>query len=261
MEPKTKHFQTPEELELETKKAELTELENQLADQELVLASLEAELSAFQKEYYRLVVTKFWELDELEALIAEAEVRANPKSKSATTKAEETRAKAEETRKNIADAPPPPDETPAFKPSDKLKQMYRDAAKTLHPDLTTDEAERERRTRAMAEANQAYADGDEERLEAILRDWQSSPDAVPGEGIAAELVRAIRKAAQVRQRMIVIQQAIEALRTTDLFKLLEAAIAAKERGEFLLEEMSNHLTTRIDATQKRYKSIISKVKE
>jgi hypothetical protein len=41
----------------------------------------------------------------------------------------------------------------------------------------------------MAEANAAYEKGDETRLHAILQEWESSSEAVKGDGVVAELVR------------------------------------------------------------------------
>ena len=55
--------------------------------------------------------------------------------------------------------------------------MYREAAKRIHPDLATDPADRERRTRFMAEANRAYEAGDAEALQRILDEFQDGADA------------------------------------------------------------------------------------
>ncbi len=63
-----------------------------------------------------------------------------------------------------------------FKPSKSLKQLYREAAKSFHPDLATDEDERERRHCLMVEVNRAFHDRDEERLQGILREWKRNPD-------------------------------------------------------------------------------------
>jgi hypothetical protein len=63
----------------------------------------------------------------------------------------------------------------------------------LHPDLTTSEHERTRRHRFMSEANKAYSHGDQLKLRALLHEWISSPEGVPGEGVGAELIRAIRR--------------------------------------------------------------------
>ena len=106
-----------------------------------------------------------------------------------------------------------------FKPGDELKRLYREIARTIHPDLSTDDTKRLRRTRLMAEANDAYAMGNESKLRAILDEWDSSPDAVEGEGIAAELVRTIRKIHQVERRLVEISSAITELRQSALHGL------------------------------------------
>src|SRR5207249_2115239 len=88
-----------------------------------------------------------------------------------------------------------------FQPSEPLKTLYRTVAKRVHPDLTTDAQARIRRTALMAEANGAYAAGDICRLQAILDQWDNAPDTVEGTGVGAELIRVIRKIAQVEQRL------------------------------------------------------------
>ncbi|MGA3008134.1 MAG: hypothetical protein ABSE59_09615 [Opitutaceae bacterium] len=56
-------------------------------------------------------------------------------------------------------------------------------AKRIHPDLTKDSGDQERRTRFMTEANRADAAGDAETLRRILDEYQDGADAVEGEGI------------------------------------------------------------------------------
>lgn len=112
---------TPEEQELDKKLAELAALEAELAESELDLATLQAELHAFEREYLRVVGIRYTELDWVEAQIAEYMAYL-------------------ESSRN-------------FKPSDSLKKLYREVAKSIHPDLTTDEAERSCRQRLMAEAS------------------------------------------------------------------------------------------------------------
>jgi hypothetical protein len=51
-----------------------------------------------------------------------------------------------------------------FKPSADLKTLFREVAKRIHPDFAKDDAERQRRTRFMADANEAYSRGDAEAL-------------------------------------------------------------------------------------------------
>ena len=59
-----------------------------------------------------------------------------------------------------------------FKSSESLKKLYREVAKAIHPDLTTDEKERVRREKLMAEANLAYGEGNEAKLQSILSEWK-----------------------------------------------------------------------------------------
>lgn len=142
-----------------------------------------------------------------------------------------------------------------FKPSQELKKLYREVAKCIHPDLATDEAERKRRQQLMAEANQAYEDGNEERLQAILHNWQSSPESVKGEGISFELIRIIRQIAQSRERLKVIQAEIEALEQTELYQLKIQVIKAKESGQDLFTEMAAQLDEEIDAANEKLEKL------
>lgn len=79
----------------------------------------------------------------------------------------------------------PPQPAPPGLTSDGIRNLFRDVAKAIHPDLTHDERARTRRQALMAEANRAYADGDEEQLRLILAAWQQSPEAVQGTDAAA----------------------------------------------------------------------------
>jgi multidrug efflux pump subunit AcrA (membrane-fusion protein) len=63
--------QTPEELELEKKKSELSALEAELSQRELELATAQAELHTFERRYLRVVGVRYAELDDIEAQIAE----------------------------------------------------------------------------------------------------------------------------------------------------------------------------------------------
>ncbi len=63
--------QTPEQQELDKELAELAALETELAQRELDLATLQAELHAFEREYLRVVGIRYTELDRVEAQIAE----------------------------------------------------------------------------------------------------------------------------------------------------------------------------------------------
>jgi DnaJ-domain-containing protein 1 len=219
--------QTPEDEELEKKLAELTALETELIQRELDLTTVHAELHSFEREYLQIVGSRYIELERIEAQITEY----------------------------IAYLESSRD----FNPSDSLKKLYREVAKRIHPDLTTDEAEKVRRQQLMVEANQAYEAGDEEKLKAILHDWESSSESVKGKGIAAELIRVIRKIAQCRDRLKTIEKEIESLEQTELYQLKTQVFTAKEIGQDLLAEMAQHLDEQIAEALQRLTELKEKL--
>jgi hypothetical protein len=236
---------SPEDWELAQKRAQLLDLETQLSERELALATLQAELSAFEALYLRVVGTKFAERDDLQAQIAEIISIADPESDRLHNIATEAREKANESAAaNAAVAVQQKKES--FKPTDRLRSLYREIAKRVHPDLATDQRDRSRRTQIMAEANLAYAAGDEARLRAILQEWEASPDSVEGVGVAAELIRTIRKIHQITQRLARIDDDMATLKTSELHHLRDQVEAAQARGRDLLAEMREQLEAEIE---------------
>jgi hypothetical protein len=152
----------PEEEELGVKRQEVEALENQLVERELYLVGLRAELAAFERLYLRTVGALYAELDEIEAQIAEVHLRHNPTDREAQAAARGARAHAEETRASTRDIAL--SESVRFSAPPSLKDLYREVARRIHPDLATDEADRARRQRFMAQANRAYEEGNEARL-------------------------------------------------------------------------------------------------
>jgi peptidoglycan hydrolase CwlO-like protein len=148
--------QTPEERELEKKKSEFAALEVELIQRELDLATLRAELTDFESRYIGTVGVLYADLDEIEALIAEAQAKRKPGDSNTQEQAARARAQAQESSETVrAIAEPKP------KPSESLKKLFREVAKRIHPDLAGNDADRARREKLMAEANLAYENGDE----------------------------------------------------------------------------------------------------
>jgi hypothetical protein len=244
-----KRRKTPEEEELDKKLTELNELESELAQCELDLATLHGELRAFEIRYLRIIGIRYAELDDIEAQIAELQARLTPKDKNSQKHAEQARTKAQESAQ-AAGGVQESFRQDRFTPSESLKKLYREVAKSVHPDLANDEKERDRRQRLMAEANRAYEEGDEPRLESILHEWETSPDFVKGEGIGADLVRVIRKIAQVQGRLRVIDTEIVQLKQSNLYQLKIKVEEAEKEGRDLLKEMASQLDEQIAFAKK-----------
>lgn len=250
-------FRSPEEEELEAKREELQRLQSELVESELQLANLRSELIVFERKYMEIVGSRYAELDNLEARIAEQTAHQNPTDASAQREAESARARAQESAEALGDSGRR-SSGPDFEPTEALQKLYRQAARELHPDLTTDEGEKARRQKAMAEVNKAYEECDEERIRQILDEWRSSPDQIRGDDTAAELVRVIRQIAQIRKRLDAIGQEIVELRQSELSQLKSQVDEATAAGRDLLAEMADRVTERIDEAKTRLESLLSR---
>jgi hypothetical protein len=252
---------SPEDEELARKRAKLGELESKLADRELELAATTADLIHFEQKYLRWVGRRYAKIDELKARIAEAHAKQNPKAKDAQEKAYQARVQAEESAKAVGDEKTDgtslDDESTTKKTpqSDSLKKLYRQAAKLLHPDLTLDGDEKNKRTRIMADLNDAYAKGDEERVKSILRDWHAAPESVQGDGTAMELIRVIRKIAQVEKRLRTITDELERMKDVELSKLKKQVDESFSDGRNLIRELCERLDHEIVDLLARLKQV------
>lgn len=244
-------IQKPEERELENKKAELASLEGDLIQRELDLATSRADLAEFEFRYLRAVGVLYAELDEILARIAEAQARRTPSDVGAQAHAERARAQAGESSEAASAI-----REPKSKPTESLKKLFRDVAKRIHPDLAASDADRARRQILMAEANRAYEEGDEAKLLSILQEWETSPDSVEGEGAGPELIRAIRKIAQIQKRLVEIEAEMKQLNSSDLYQLWAKTEEAENQGRDLLEEITSHVEHEIDAARSRLASIV-----
>lgn len=239
---------SPEEEELASKRKELASLRAQLAEQELFLATARAEIAAFEARYLRTVGVLYAELDEWNARIAEiiAERESSEQTRSAATQA---RAQAQESYSAVHGEAAQLEE---YAPGAELKSLYREVAKQVHPDLATDQADRERRERLMKAANHAYQHGEVAALRRILEEAETSPESVQGAGVAADLVRAIRQIRQLRNRLSEIEPEIAVLRESEIAKLKARAEVAKAQGRDLLAQMAADLTGKVKVARQRY---------
>jgi hypothetical protein len=233
----------PEEEELKLKKQELQGLESKLIELELQLVGLRGELSAFERHYLKRVGVLYAELDEIEAQIAELLARRDPGNAKAQGTAKEARARVDESRTGAADIVGK--QTTRFIPSSSLKSLYREVARRIHPDLAVDDSDRAKRQKLMAEANLAYENGDEAKLRTILEEYESSPESVFGQGAGVELVRVIRKIAQVKRRLADIQSETEGIRASDLFELKKKVDEGTKQERDVLNEMASAVQSQI----------------
>jgi len=221
-------FLTPEEEEIETKQAELAALQQQAIGAEQEFKTLCADLKAFEAEYVRVLGPCFEQMEQL-------------KADAAATKP----------RSSGGDDITCPSAQQAACPPGEFKTLFREVAKTMHPDLASSDEERRRRDEAMAHANAAYADGDHDKLREMLHRWKADPDAVEGDDAGARLIRLIRSIARAKTRLTQIRAEIRDLRQSDSYFLRQRAERAAEENRDLLAELCVKLEQQIVQQRER----------
>ncbi len=224
--PEAKHLLEQEEL--------LEKLAEQLTADEMEFAETGTAFARFRAEYFVRVAPLYAELHRLEADVA-IRVAQDERTEDARTKAAKKEAGPAHSRRASEDQS---DETmPAAErevraaPSPDLKQLYREAAKRVHPDLATEVPEKERRHRIMTALNTAYALGDAVAIQRMIDIEISRPEAIIGDDWGARLMRVIRKVAQVRARLSELAELTLSLRADPLFVVFEAYRTGWEAGQ------------------------------
>jgi len=160
--------------EIEQKREFVARLEQERTDFEL-------EIAAFEVTYNAEVKPLQDELDTINLHIQEYELRnellrfRGSRLSAVQLEAEvELRLHGQHTQATFSDTPPPharqrwegapPSSEPDVVTKAKLKSLYRELAKRFHPDLVTNDLEREAHGARMAEINDAYARSDLESL-------------------------------------------------------------------------------------------------
>jgi len=219
-------------------------LEAVLGERAAEVTRAKADLAAFRNRYREDVGLLHEELDELERAIAEAEL--GEISKLVESGAD-------------SPSPPPagarPDDLPRLT-SDAVRSLFREVAKTIHPDLGRDDLTRDQRHALMVEANRAYALGDEERLRSILDSWERSPEAVQGTDREATRLRLVRRIAQIEEQLTVYAGELAALHDSPLGQLKTMVDEAAARGKDLVADMVRRLKRDITAARNRLDAML-----
>ncbi len=231
--------------DLDSLRAQLTGLEDRLGDRSAEVLRARADHDAFRIRYRQEVGLLHDELDRLELDLAEAELGI--------------------LTERLGDTAEPPGDPAAERlepqprfTSDAVRRLFRDVAKAIHPDLTRDDAARDRRHSLMIAANRAYALGDEEQLRAILQAWERSPDAVQGTDQDAMRLRLERRIEQIEEQLQALAAELASLTDTSLWKLKVMVDHEAAIGKDLITDMVRRLkrdivvaTNRLDALRPR----------
>jgi hypothetical protein len=225
--------------DIEVLHARLVELQAILCERAAEIVKAKSDLAAFRIRYRRDVGQLHEELDELESAIAEAELGEFSRRLESEVDGQST---------SVSDVRM--DSAPRLT-SDAVRKLFRDVAKTIHPDLARDEDTRDRRHTLMIEANRAYALGDEERLRSILSAWENSPEAVTGNDRESTRSRLARRIAQLDDELVACAGELADLHESPLWRLKSMVDEAQSRGKDLVQDMVRRLKRDITAARNR----------
>jgi hypothetical protein len=225
--------------DIEALRARLSELETVCGERVAEMTQARTDFAAFRIRYRREVGGLHEQLEELERAIAEAEL------------GEFARRLEDEGAGDTSSPAPASSESAPRLTSDAVRKLFRDVAKTIHPDLASDAHTRDRRHALMVEANRAYALGDEERLRRILEAWENSPESVRGDDADSERLRLARRIRQIEEQLVVYAGELADLQETPLWKLKVMVDDAAARGKDLIADQVRRLKRDITAARNR----------
>ncbi len=223
-------------------------LESKLALRELEYATRHAELLVFEARYFSIVGIRLAQVDRLFATLAERAAKACPqdlKASSAAAEANKRAQDAEDTLRFETDKP-----TSTYQTSDLLKKLYREAARMVHPDLGSDDQDRERRDHAMRALNEAYERSDATAMQRVVDEFKAGSISSPIMNLAQHLDAIRVKITNVKRRLLQISKDLQTMEDSELFQLFSKANVATGRGQDLLRLMANELDDEITRLQK-----------
>lgn len=210
--------------------AQLRTLEARLIERDGELNALKVDLQQLQARYLTEIGGLYAELSTIESELVDAEIRAGLREPCGADDGPES---------DEARGKPAVDESCGAHaaPSDMLKRVFRDLAKSIHPDLAMDDTARIRRHSLMAEANRAYAERDGDRLLLILHRWQRSPESVVGDDAESHDLRVRRRTAELEGQLAAIEAEFTELRDSAIARLKHKIDETRRQGWDLFAEM------------------------
>jgi hypothetical protein len=192
------------------------------------------------------------DLDEIEALIAEEEVKLVPDDEEIKKKAEEMRRRAEESAANAAVEAAGSDK---WEPTSEARKAYHQLARVIHPDLALDPAEKEKRHGLMSQLNEAYSSGNQTLLDKMAADFKHSPDFIKGDSIGDDLVRALRQIYQINSRIRELLEEKHDAEASELYILFRKVSSETSEGRNLLKHMAERTRTHIKKSERRLENL------
>lgn len=236
--------------------------EQALIEFEIAVETFRIEVENFSRLHHQRLGPMYSRLDELDALIAEA-VAARTGDPEDLRRAREARGlvlpmpEVEElfhgwidseglSPEAIAMLTERPVQPPKrVRPSEEARKIYRELVRKAHPDLATDEAERERRSAFIVRVNHAYAAGNEEQLRTLAEEWQAGPRREERPSRSEELYARLEWLAQRKEMLAAVAAELEASAIGAMLTM------APDDPDALLDEIAEQLLAQVAEREAR----------
>jgi hypothetical protein len=141
-----------------------------------------------------------------------------------------------------------------------LKQLYRELAKRLHPDLAQDPAERTSRSQRMAQVNELYAKQQIDVLRQILRDVTLDQARVH-ENDEQRLRRLKYERTQLADSIRRVKSEIAEMERGMLLQLKIEYALQKARGRNVLDEVADRMRAQVQSAQDELTNLIAQFRD
>lgn len=141
-----------------------------------------------------------------------------------------------------------------------LKQLYRELAKRLHPDLAQDPLERASRSQRMAQVNELYAQHQIDLLRQILRDVTLDQARVH-ENDEQRLRRLKYERSQLADSIRRVKAEIAELERGTLLQLKIEYALQKAHGHNVLDEVADRMRAQVQSAQNEVTELIAQFRE
>lgn len=225
--------QQSEARRLQQRRAELAQLESEVAQRAADLARLQIELRQFESRYLQVVGHRYDELAEIEREIAR--MQGLPADDEPTASLADDEVGCGQNRLH----------------SDKLKKLYHEVARKFHPDLTACPQERQHRHQLMIEVNRAYQAGAAERLQGLLTAGASLANGDADGEMSAEMILLVRRIADVQEQLTSLAADEAEVSDSEIYKLQLRVANAEALGLDLLGDLVAQVERQIKKARHR----------
>ena len=243
----------------DTDRARLVALEREVAERESEIAALKRDLQVLQSRYLEKIGPLYARLYDIEDAIAAAEIALGLRPPPTEDEADDPEGTTGTDPDSLGVGA---GRSQRSAPSADLKRIFRQLAKSIHPDLARDGAAKYRRHSLMAEANRAFAERDEDRLRLILSRWElgeihddREAEASTADDQEAERRRVTRRIAVLEERRLLIEAEMADLRTSAIWRLNLKIEEAKTQGWDLFAEMIREVQRETQRATERLTSL------